>query len=208
MQTITETYNIKELKSDPYMIDGFENYYGVNDQLTRAWTVNAAEDCLVTLELDKNKKSEGSYGLKFTYDENSNGWGGALISKEVDWSKCNALQFYTIPDGKNQKIVVQITANGVVYESYLNTYDSYKKNGNKQMLVTIPFSEFVQRDAEGNPKGGLEKDSAKIQSFALWVNAISDSEAVTDGRVKGTIYYDNITAIKSSVTRTTFKVVK
>lgn len=208
MQTITETYNIKEPKSDPYMIDGFENYYGVNDQLTRAWTVNAAEDCLVTLELDKNKKSEGSYGLKFTYDENSNGWGGALISKEVDWSKCNALQFYTIPDGKNQKIVVQITANGVVYESYLNTYDSYKKNGNKQMLVTIPFSEFVQRDAEGNPKGGLEKDSAKIQSFALWVNAISDSEAVTDGRVKGTIYYDNITAIKSSVTRTTFKVVK
>ena len=195
-------------KADPYLIDGFENYYGVNDQLTRAWTTNADNDCHVTLELTKNKKSEGSFGLKFTYDETATGWGGATIAKEVDWSKCNALQFYTIPDGKNQKVVVQITANGVVYETYLNTYDAYKKSGNKLVLVTIPFSEFVQRDAEGQPKGGLVKDSKKIQSFGLWVNAISDSSAISNGRVKGTIYYDNITAVTSSVKEATFKTVK
>ena len=208
VQTISETYNIKPAKADPYLIDGFENYYGVNDQLTRAWTTNADNDCKVTLELVKDKKSEGTYGLKFTYDETAAGWGGATIAKEVDWSKCNALQFYTIPDGKNQKVVVQITANGVVYETYLNTYDAYAKSGKKPVLVTIPFSEFVQRDAEGQPKGGLVKDSKKIQSFGLWVNAIGDSSAITNGRVKGTIYYDNITAVTSSAKKATFKTVK
>lgn len=207
-QTISETYNIKAAKADPYLIDGFENYYGVDDQLTRAWTTNADSDCKVTLALQKSRKSEGTYGLKFTYDETATGWGGATISKEVDWSDCNALQFYTIPDGKNQKVVIQITANGVVYEAYLNTYSAYQKNGGKPILVTIPFSEFCQRDTEGNPKGGLAKDRGKIQSFGLWVNAISDSPAVTNGRVKGTIYYDNITAVKSSAKKATFQVVK
>lgn len=208
VQTVSETYNIKPAKEDPYLIDGFENYYGVNDQMTSAWTTNADTDCKVTLELTKSKKSEGSYGLKFTYDETATGWGGATISKEVDWSKCNALQFYTIPDGKNQKIVVQITANGVVYETYLNTYEEYKKSGNKPVLVTIPFTEFCQRDTAGNPKGGLINDSKQIQSFGLWVNAIGDSDAITDGRVKGTIYYDNITAVKTSETEASFKAVK
>ena len=208
VQTIRETYNIKVAKEDPYLIDGFENYYGLNDQLTSAWTTNADNDCKVTLELTKNKKSEGSYGLKFTYNETATGWGGATISKEVDWSKCDALQFYTVPDGKNQKIVIQITANGVVYETYLNTYNVYKKSGNKPILVTIPFAEFCQRDAEGNPKGGLVNDSKKIQSFGLWVNAISDSSAISNGRVKGTIYYDNITAVKSSAKKATFKTIK
>lgn len=208
VQTISETYNIKAPKEDPYLIDGFENYYGVDDQLTRAWTTNADSDCKVTLELEESKKYEGSYGLKFTYDETASGWGGATISKEVDWSDCDALQFYTIPDGNNQKVVIQITANGVVYETYLNTYAAYQESSGKPVLVTIPFAEFCQRDTEGNPKGGLAEDSKKIQSFGLWVNAISDSSAITNGRVKGTIYYDNITAIKSSAKEAVFEAVK
>lgn len=205
VQTISETYNIKEPKADPYLIDGFENYYGVDDQLTRAWTTNADSDCKVTLALQKEKKSGGDYGLKFTYDETANGWGGATISKEVDWSDCNALQFYTIPDGNNQKIVIQITANGMTYEAYLNTYPEYQEKAGTPILVTIPFAEFGQRDTEGNPKGGLVQDCAKVQSFGLWVNAIPDSPAVKDGRVAGTIYYDQITAVSSSQEKPAFE---
>lgn len=202
VQSISETYNIKAPKDDPYLIDSFENYYGVDEQLGKAWTTNADTDCRVTLSLTKKYKSQGDYGLKFTYDETATGWGGATISREVDWSKCNALQFYMVPDGKNQKTVIQITANGVVYEAYLNTYDAFVKNGKKPMKITIPFSEFCQRDTEGNPKGGLAADSKNIQSFGLWINAISGSG------VKGTIYYDNITAVKSSAKKPAFTVVK
>ncbi len=205
VQTISETYNIKEPKADPYLIDGFENYYGVDDQFTRAWTTNADSDCKVTLAPQKEKKSGGDYGLKFTYDETANGWGGATISKEVDWSDCNALQFYTIPDGNNQKIVIQITANGMTYEAYLNTYPEYQEKAGTPILVTIPFAEFCQRDTEGNPKGGLVQDCAKVQSFGLWVNAIPDSPAVKDGRVAGTIYYDQITAVSSSQEKPAFE---
>lgn len=208
VQSVTVTYNVKAPKEDPFLIDGFENYYGVDDQLTKAWTTNADSDCKVTLSLTKNKKSDGDYGLKFTYDETANGWGGATISKEVDWSDCNALQFYMVPDGKNQKTVIQINAGGITYETYLNTYEAFAKNGSKPIKVTIPFAEFCERDTEGNPKGGLVNNSKNIQSFGLWVNAVADSDAVSDGRVSGTLYYDQITAVESSNKEVSFKEVK
>ena len=113
-----------------------------------------------------------------------------------------------VPDGKNQKTVIQINANGVTYETYLQEYEAYRANGAKPVLVTIPFTDFCQRDTEGNPKGGLVDDCKKIQSFGLWVNAIADSEAVSGGRVSGTLYYDQITAVKSEQTEASFVAVK
>ena len=86
--------------------------------------------------------------MKFVYNETSNGWAGATISKEVNWSDCDALQFYTIPDGKHQKVVIQLTANGKVYETYLNEYEAYAENdGTVPIKVTIPFTDFVERYA-------------------------------------------------------------
>ena len=52
--------------------------------------------------------------MKFEYAETSDGWAGATISKEVSWEDCDALQFWTVPDGKQQKTVIQITAGGNV----------------------------------------------------------------------------------------------
>lgn len=141
VQRYSVIYNIKAPKEDPYLIDGFENYYGIDDQLAGAWTVNADTGCKVELSLSKEKKSDGN-------------------------------------------------------------------NGSKPVMVTIPFSEFCQRDTEGNPKGGLVADSNKIQSFGLWVNAVADSNAVVDGKVSGTLYYDSITAVKSPVKEFTLKAVK
>lgn len=203
---ISATFNIKAPAEDPYQIDGFENYYGVNTLLTQKWATNKATGSNIELSLTQEEGTvfEGDYAMKFYYDEASDGWAGATISKEVDWSSCNALSFYTVPDGNNQKVVVQITANGVVYETYLNLYKAYT-DAEGPLKVTIPFSEFCQRDTAGNPKGGLAADSGKLTSFGLWVNAIGDSAAVVDGRVSGTIYYDNITAIQSDVTEPVFE---
>ena len=52
------------------------------------------------------------------------------------------------------------------------------------------------------------EDSKQIETFGLWINAIADSEAVSDGRVTGTLYYDNITAVKSNEKEVSFQVMK
>ncbi len=209
LQTISVIYNIEAPEEDPYEIDGFENYYGVDSLLTKNWATNKASGSGITLSLitDEEKVYDGDYAMQFTYRETSDGWAGATISKEVDWSDCNALQLYTIPDGKNQKVVVQITANNTVYEAYLNLYEDYAADTDKTpLLVTIPFTEFCQRDTAGNPKGGLTQDCTSVTSFGLWVNAIGDSDAIDEnGMVEGTIIYDKITAVKTDVTEATFK---
>ncbi len=207
-QKISVIFNIEEAEEDPCEIDGFEAYYGVDSLLTKKWSVNKDSGCSLALHLidEAEKVYEGTYALEFTYDETGSGWAGATISKEVDWSECNALQFYTIPDGKNQKTVIQLTANGVVYETYLNLYEEYAADcDGTPLLVTIPFAEFVQRDTAGQPKGGLTEDCESVTSFGLWVNAIGDSDAVVDGRVSGTLIYDKITAVSTDVMKAVFE---
>lgn len=213
VQKLSMIYNVKAPEADACQIDNFEGYLGVDDQLNNAWTPNVGTDCTLKLSLNKSKKTEGSYAMRFDYDEAKDGYAGATIGKKVDWSNCNALSFTMTPDGKNQKTVIQIQANGVCYEAYLNNYKTYRSNGKKQILVTIPFKEFCERDTKGNPKGGLVKNAKKIESFGLYVNAIADSSAVKDGRVKGTLYFDDITAVrvkseKISFTKTSSKTYK
>ena len=209
LQTIDLIYNIAEPEEDPYEIDGFENYFGVDDLLTAKWATNKASGSSITLSHTKEKVFDGKYALKFEYKETTSGWAGATISKEVDWSDCDTLSFYVIPDGKNQKTVVQLTANGNVYETYLNLYEEYSNaKAGTPLKVNIPFSDFCQRDTAGNPKGGLLEDSKAITSFGLWVNAIEDSEAVENGYVSGTLIYDKITAEKTGIDKAAFEIIK
>lgn len=200
---ITVIYNIPEKEPDLYMVDDFESYYGVDSMLTAAWATNKATGSNITVSLD-NKKAQDGCSMKFDYSESSGGWAGATITRTVDWSDCNALQFWTVPDGKQQKTVIQIDANNTCYEVYLNLYDTYNARAGQPTLVTIPFSEFCQRDTAGNPKGGLVQDSGSVGSFGLWVNAI-DNEFLVDGAVSGTIWYDNITAVTSDYTEPAFE---
>lgn len=205
-------YNIVAAEEDPYEIDGFENYYGVDSMLTNSWAVNKDTGCTIDLTLtsEEGKVFDGEYAMNFAYNETENGWAGATISKEVDWSDCDALQFYTIPDGNHQKVVIQLAANGKVYEAYLNTYADYAANdGTVPLKVTIPFTDFVERDTPGNPAGGLAQDKTSITSFGLWVNAIPGSDAIgDDGMVSGTIIYDKITAVSSGATEAVFEKVE
>lgn len=210
VQTIKLIFNIEEPAEDPYEIDGFENYYGVDTMLTAKWATNKASGSSITLSHTKELGYDGTYAMKFDYKETSNGWAGATISKEVDWSDCDTLSFVVVPDGKNQKTVVQITANNTVYETYLNLYDDYAKDvDNTPLLVKIPFADFCQRDTAGNPKGGLLTDRSAVTSFGLWVNAISDSPFIDEeGYVSGTLIYDKITAEKTGIDKASFEPVK
>lgn len=201
---ITVIFNIAEKEPDPYMVDDFESYYGVDSMLTGSWATNKASGSTISLKLTNAEgKAQDGYAMEFTYSETSGGWAGATITKEVDWSDCTALQFWTIPDANQQKVVIQIQANNTCYETYMNLYDGYKEHAGQPVLVTIPFTEFAQRDTEGNPKGGLVDDCSSVSSFGLWVNAI-DNEFFDGDTVTGTIWYDNITAVNTDITEVTF----
>lgn len=203
VDTIKVTFNIPVPEENPYEIDGFENYFGLDSLLTKSWSTNKATGSDITISLAQEKVNEGDYAMQFTYHETSDGWAGATISKEVSWDDCDALSFWTVPDGKLQKTVIQITANGNVYEYYLNLNEDYVKAGTNAVKVIIPFAEFVARDIAGNPTGGLVNDKGSITSIGLWVNAIAESAAVDEnGMVSGTIYYDAITAVTAGVDMT------
>ena len=200
VDNIKVTFNIPVPAEDPYEIDGFENYFGIDSLLTKSWATNKATGSTITLSVVQNQVNEGDYAMKFAYNETSDGWAGATISKEVSWADCDALSFWTIPDGNLQKTVIQITANNNVYEYYMNLNEDYAAAGTKAVKVTIPFAEFVARDIPGNPAGGLVEDKGSITSFGLWVNAIAGSDAVDEsGMVSGTIYYDSITAVSAGL---------
>jgi mannan endo-1,4-beta-mannosidase len=206
LQTISVIFNIAEPVEDPYEVDGFENYYGLDSLLTEKWDGNHAAESSIEVSLNEEKACDGDYAMQFSYQETSDGWAGVTIAKETDWSDRNALSFYTIPDGKNQKTVVQITANNTVYEVYLNQYADYAKDTDgTPLLVTIPFADFCERDTEGNPTGGLVTDASAVTSVGLWVNAIAGSDAIeADGTVAGVIIYDKIVAVSTELQEASF----
>lgn len=203
LQEISVIFNVAEAQRDPLCVDDFETYYGSSELLNSTWAVNKDSGCELNLSLTEDPVYDGEYALKFEYNESKTGWAGATVSYEADWSSCNALQFWLVPDGRNQKTVVQInTSDGGSYEAYLNEYEEYASS-EKPLLVTMPFSEFTDKSG----RGALTSNAAaKISGFGLWVNAISDSEAINaDGRVSGTLYYDAIRAVDAESDKPLFE---
>ncbi len=202
IQTIKVFFNMPEPAVDPLVVDGFENYLGVDALLTKNWATQNAGGSTINISLSQDYKYQGDYSMKFAYNETSDGWAGATIAKSVDWSSCNAVQFWTKPDGNNQKVVFQIVAGGDRYEVHLQEYADYC-NTTDAMLVTIPFSEFKKIDNANKP-GQLVDNLDKVEKVGVWLNAIADTPAAESGKVAGTIYYDQITAVTTDLTEAKF----
>lgn len=205
-QTIKLIYNIPEPEKDRSLIDDFDNYYGVNGLLNKAWTLNSTTGVsggMASISLDGNIKYNGDASMRLDYEIGKDGYAGASISRETDWSNLDAVQLWMIPDGNNQRTVIQITAGGKVYEAYLDECDDFK-NRTDAMLVTIPFAEFYERDTKDTPKGGLTNACSKITGAGVWVNAV-ENDAMKDGMVSGTIWYDAIGAVSSDANKITIE---
>ncbi len=197
--TINIKFNMEAPATDPLMVDDFESYYGETGQLTVSWTAqkgtgNISDPRLTSAVGNYNRKT-GDYGLALNMRLISGGYIGITKDmKGVDWSSANALQFWTKPDGKNQKVVIQITSGSNVFEVYLNEYPDYTDKTDT-MLVTVPFTAFTGRD-----NAAAVFDASNIASIGLWVNAIGTEGFPLDS----TIYYDDIKAVASSVSGVTF----
>ena len=97
----------------------------------------------------------------------------------VDWSPYDAVQFWVMPDGKGQKLICQLNANGEDFEVDLT--DVAQQTA--PQLVTLPFSLF-------RGKNGGTFDKSAVQHFAIYCNTIGDAG------VDSHIYFDDIRAVK------------
>ncbi len=204
LQEINVIFNVEEKVMTKEQVDDFETYGGLTSLLIDKWAKNNDSGCTIDVSLVKEPCGEGEYALKFAYDETKTGWGGVTISKEADWSEYNALRFWVKPDGKNQKTVVQINSGSGSYEAYLNLYEEYA-NSKEPLLVTLPFSEFIDKNGTSAPLGGEALKS--ISQFGLWVNAIGDSDSFANGEtmVSGELYYDDIRAVSIDTDKPVFQ---
>ncbi|MBT2755585.1 mannanase [Mesobacillus foraminis] len=173
-----------EASQDPSLVDDFEAYQGDNAALGTKW-VHAGGDA-TTVSLDGSNESGGMYGLKFDYTLGGSGYAG--ITKSLggaDWSGANKLRFWLVPDGKKQKMVVQLRVDGISYEAYPSL------EGTTPHWEEIHFSEFkVAPWDTANTGKTLNKISLKnVQDFAIYVNSVDGAT------LSSSLYLDDIKAI-------------
>ena len=187
----TMIYNIAEADDDPRIVDQFEGYLGKAALLNKDWATNVGTNCSITPELTPDQKSEGDYGMAFRYHINSlsgqEGWAGMTKRLDADFSGCNALQLWITPDGRGQKLVIQLTSGGEDFEVYLSDYAATTQGG----YVTIPFSAFAG-------KNGGTFDAANVTGFGIWCNTIGAVD------VDSVMYFDDIHGVQTDLTSIAF----
>ena len=200
LSTITNLSIGKEKDKAPAgVLENFDYYVGSNGLLGVAYNGNSAAGCSSSFTLDKTHKSDGTYGAAFNYKLETTGsevWTGLVNSKlsNTDFSKYNALKFWTKLDGKGQKVVIQIKAgnNGEEFEVYLTNLA--KTTGEYEL--TVPFSAF-----KGKKGGTLDAEALKnVQALGIWCNSNPAGEAVD---VESTIYFDAFVGTKASESQLT-----
>ena len=190
---VNAIFNIKETEKQPRVVDDFESYMGDSSLLAGAWSTNKGPGCSVNPKLSDENKNKGNYGLAFNYkistERTSEGYAGIIKSLEADWTGCDALQVWVKPDGKGQKLVIQLTSNGEDFEVRL---DDITKSTEAQLLQ-LKFSDFVGK------KGG-KLDLSNITSMAIYCNTIPEEGKESSWNVESAMYFDDIKAINTSET--------
>ena len=177
--TLQVLFNMPEPKADPALVDDFEYYYGDNGLLQAAYSTNCGAGCSVVPSLAA-QKVQGTSGLAFTYKLNKGGYAGIIKSLQgIDWSGYQGIQFWITPDGKGQKLILQLNSNGEDFEVDLTSVAKQTK----PQLVRVPFTQF-----KGKNHGTF--DPAHVQHLAIYCNAVGDQP------IASVMYFDAIQAVK------------
>ena len=183
-------FNIKEAEKDTKLVDNLESYIGEDGLLQTKWSTNAGTGCSANSILVQDNKNNGEYGLQFKYristEKASEGWAGITKTVDADWLNCDALQFWCKPDGKGQKLVIQITSKGEDFEVFMPEF----AGTTEPKLITLPFSQF-----KGKNNGVF--DPSKIEKMGIWCNTIVPKGYTGSWTVDSAMYFDDIKAINT-----------
>lgn len=183
-------FNIKEAEKDTKLVDNLESYIGEDGLLQTKWSTNAGTGCSANSILVQDNKNNGEYGLQFKYristEKASEGWAGITKTVDADWLNCDALQFWCKPDGKGQKLVIQITSKGEDFEVFMPEF----AGTTEPKLITLPFSQF-----KGKNNGVF--DLSKIEKMGIWCNTIVPKGYTGSWTVDSAMYFDDIKAINT-----------
>ena len=184
--------NKEKDKAPAHVLENFEYYLDDNAMLQNTYSGNSAANCSSQWMLATKNKTDGSYGGRFKYTLDTTGnevWTGQVKPLENnDFSKYNGIQMWVKPDGKGQKLVVQVTdGSGEEFEVYLTNF----VKGTKAQYVTIPFDSF-------KGKNGGTLNTSNITKFAIWCNSVIPEGTNETWHVSSSIYFDEIKAISIS----------
>ncbi|MWC29063.1 glycosyl hydrolase [Paenibacillus sp. MMS18-CY102] len=148
---------------NPALVDDFEYYAGSNDSLNLA--IRHAGGDATAVSLVPSISGTGTYAMKYDYTLAGSGYAGVTKSLGgVDWSAFNQLHFWYKPDGQNQKLVIQLKADGKYFEYYPSA------SGTSASLLNMPFNDFVPVHGA---TGALTKANLKnVEQFAIYTNSV------------------------------------
>ena len=180
---------------DPNVVDQFENYFGLGELVASEYT--SAGD-FAEVSLSTTEKEQGDYGLLVNYQVGGKGYAGINHGiAEYDWRENNTLSFWFKPDANQQRLVIQLVANGVNWEAYrilgdraeaITQAEVNPKYGDAGIdveeltttgYVEIPFGEFIKANWENAP-GDFNPTS--ISKLSFYVNGVNN-EQVASGQL-------------------------
>lgn len=182
------------VKNNPETVDNFNSYYGLTEMLKQAYSPNGDP---IAVSLDGTGGPDGKSAMLVEFSLDVKGYSGLThaINGE-DWSAYDGIRFWMDPDLHGQRMVVQITAGGKAWESYLilgeNDQNMTAKDVNSQAntmpipsitkagWITLPFSAF--RPAPWNQVSG-DFRATNVSAFSLYMNALT-----ADTRIKQASY--------------------
>ncbi|MNM06316.1 Mannan endo-1,4-beta-mannosidase precursor [compost metagenome] len=177
--------------ADPTLADNFEGYKGSDALLGNTYTPKGDAN---SITLDSAHAKNGDYALKLDYTLAGQGYTGIVKSLgTADWSKTGKLKFWLVPDGSNNKLVIQVKANGVSFEAYPSL------QGTEAGWVEIPFKDFTVASWESAANQAKKLDTVnakKVTEFAIYINRPDGSTDTSS--MSSTLYFDDIQAVEGA----------
>ena len=143
------------------VVDTFEGY-GDNAALRAAYSFNNTTAADLTLAPDV--ASQGRQGVRFAYDfsaKDYQGFGRAFPTSQ-DWTGFDQVDAHLVPDGSNQKFVLQFDAGGATFEAYPSLA------GTTPVDLKIPFSQF--QDKAGSHPAPTQAQLKSVTQFYVYLN--------------------------------------